>query len=364
MHASDVLADADVIVSRDQDSGLRVTMRAEDRGNQTIKIGARIDNERYTQGGVDLVQENVFSSGIRIAVRGVISERIGLLSASLELPRIAGTLWTTSLRGYTSFRKVWGYTNAPDRPVNEPLPQRVSEFSEDRYGARLSAGRHLERNGVLLIEFRYEEQRYRDLKSSVSPIYQPLATLRAVARWDDRDHIDYATRGRTIDLSVESSILSLSNSLSFTKFAATANTVIDANGITLIPSVHVGVADRTLPLAELFSLGGQDQLFGWREDQQRGRQVVLANVDARIKLPMRIFFDTYVSLRYDLGAIWENPENVRIGDMNHGIGLTVGLDTPVGPARFSVGQSFYFLDNPAAVAWGPLLAYFAIGARL
>ncbi|MBC8124277.1 MAG: patatin-like phospholipase family protein, partial [Candidatus Kapabacteria bacterium] len=113
MHASDVLADADVIVSRDLDSGLRVTMRAEDRGNQTIKIGARIDNERYTQGGVDLVQENVFSSGIRIAVRGVISERIGLLSASLELPRIAGTLWTTSLRGYTSFRKVWGYTNAP-----------------------------------------------------------------------------------------------------------------------------------------------------------------------------------------------------------------------------------------------------------
>lgn len=364
MQASDVLADADMTVSRDLDSGLRVAMRAEDRGNQTIKIGARIDNERYTQGGVDLVQENIFSTGIRVALRGVVSPRIGLLSASLEWPRITGTLWTASLRGYTSFRNVWGYSNTPDRPANEPLPQRISEFSEDRLGFRLSAGRHLERNGVLLAEFRYEEQRYRNLNSTAVPIYQPLATLRAVARWDDRDHIDYATIGRTIDLSVESSILSLSNSLSFTKFTATANTVIDANGVILIPSAHVGLADRTLPLAELFSLGGQDQLFGWREDQKRGRQVVRANVEARIKFPMRIFFDTYVSLRYDLGAIWENPENIRIGDMNHGIGLTVGVDTPVGPARFSLGRSFYFLDNPAAVAWGPLLAYFAIGARL
>lgn len=364
MHASDVLADADVVVSRAADTGINVSMHADDRGNQTIRVGARIDNERYTQGGLDLIHENFMSTGIRISVGGFLSQRIGLLSASLEMPRINGTLWTASLRGYTSFRYVWIYQNDPAALPNEPNPQRVGEFSEERYGFRLSAGRQLERNGVLLAEFRYEQQRYVDLNSSPKPVYQPLATLRAVARWDDRDNLTFATKGRTIDLSLESSILSLSNSLSFTKFSANAAAVLDVGGVILTPSAMVGAADLTLPGPELFSLGGQDLFFGWREDQERGRQVVVGSVDARIKLPLRIFFDTFVSLRYDIGAIWENPEFIRIGDMNHGIGLTIGVDTPIGPAKFSVGRSFYFLDDPAAVAWGPLLAYFAIGARL
>ena len=81
-------------------------------------------------------------------------------------------------------------------------------------------------------------------------------------------------------------------------------------------------------------------------------------------MPFRVFFDTYVALRYDLGAVWERPEKIRIADMNHGIGLRIGLDTPVGPAQFSVGRSFYFISNPDAVAWGPVLFYFSIGARL
>ncbi len=364
LHASDVLQNADVMVSRNADSGVQITMHAEDRGNQTIRIGARIDNERYTQGSVDVIHENLFSTGVRVALRGILSQRIGQFAASLELPRIGGTLWTASLRGYTSFRDVWVYQDEPDRPINEPLPQRVGEYSEDRYGFRISAGRQLERNGVLLGEFRYEQQRYRDVSSDTDPSYQPLTTLRAVARWDDRDQIDFASRGRTIDLTAESSILSLSNSVSFTKFTAAASSVVDLGSVVLTPSASIGAADRTLPSAELFSLGGQDMFFGWREDQQRGRQIVVGNVDARMRLPIRIFFDTYVSLRYDIGAIWENPENIRIADMNHGIGLTVGIDTPVGPARFSMGRSFFFLDDPAAVGWGPLLLYFAIGARL
>lgn len=364
MHASDVLQNADVMVSRNADSGVRITMHAEDRGNQTIRIGARIDNERYTQGSVDIIHENLFSTGIRVAVRGILSQRIGQIAASLELPRIGGTLWTASIRGYSSFRDVWIYQDEAGRPATEPMPQRIDEYSEDRYGLRLSAGRQLERNGVLLGEFRYEQQRYRDLTADADPSYQPLATLRAVVRWDDRDQTDFASRGRTIDLTAESSILSLSNSLSFTKFTAAASAVVDLGSVVLTPSASIGAADRTLPSPELFSLGGQDMFFGWREDQQRGRQIVVGNVDARIKLPLRIFFDSYVSLRYDIGAIWENPENIRIGDMNHGLGLTVGIDTPVGPARFSIGRSFFFLDDPAAIGWGPVLLYFAIGARL
>jgi NTE family protein len=363
LYASEIIADASILVVRDT-VGTRIEIAGRDGGNQLLRIGARVDNERYTQGNIDLIHENLFSTGIRVVVRGALSERIGIAAASLELPRIRGTLWTASIRGYSSFRNVWIYRNALGRPINSPDPLRVGEFAEERTGVRASAGRQLERNGVILGEFRYEQQRYRDLNSSVAPVFQPLATLRGVARWDDRDALVFPTGGRQIDLTFESSILSMSNSLSFTKFTASASTSLRLGDVVITPSGLLGAADLTLPSPELFSLGGEDLFFGWREDQARGRQIAVGNIEARWKMPFRVFFDTYISVRYDIGAVWERPEKIRIADMNHGLGFRIGLDTPVGPAQFSVGRSFFFLTNPDAVAWGPVLFYFSIGAQL
>ncbi|RPI67281.1 MAG: hypothetical protein EHM43_08965, partial [Ignavibacteriae bacterium] len=365
LRGSDLFDDVDIAIVPSSDSGIDLIVGAQDRGNQIVRLGARIDNERYTQGSVDLIHQNLFASGVRIGIHGVLSPRIGEISGVLELPRIAGSLWTATLRGYTSFRNVWIYTNAIDAPANRPERDRTAEYSEDRYGARLSAGRQLERNGVILGEFRWEQQRYRDLASATPPDYQPLASLRGIVRWDDRDRIDFATDGRVIDIFFESSVLSLSDGISFTKASALAKTVLGLGGTTtLTPSFLIGAADRTLPGPELFSLGGQDLFFGMREDEERGRQIVVGNLDASVQLPFDVFFDTYLSVRYDIGAIWEVPEKIRIADLQHAYGVTVGIDTPIGPARFSVGQRFYFLDDPASIAWGPLLAYFAIGVRL
>lgn len=360
LHAADALAESDITLSQLSSGGNAVDVTAIGNGNQAIRLGARVDNERYTQGSVEFVYDNVFLPSLRFASSGVLSERIGSLQVGFEVPRLAGSLWTTSLRGYTGFRNVWTYSNRPGRPGT----QRLSEFSEDRYGARFSAGRQLERNGLVLAELRYENQRYRNLKDTIKPIYQPLATIRGVARWDDRDNIAFPSKGRTIDISAESSVLSLSNGLSFTKLMASISSVIDASWFTVIPSVLIGAADKTLPPAELFSIGGQDMFFGMREDQQRGRQIAVGNLELRTKLPFSIFFDTYLSVRYDIGAVWEVPEYIRIADMNHGLGITLGVDTPIGPAKVSAGRSFAFQERPSKVLLGTTLAYFSIGVRL
>ena len=363
LRASQLVTDVDLRVLPATDSGLAVMIGATDLGNQMVRVGARVDNERYFQGALEFLQMNFLWTGFRFDVRGMLSPRIGSVNVTFEIPRIGGTLWTTSLRGYASFRNVWIYANEPDRDVTDPFRNRVNEFSEDRLGVRLSAGRQLERNGVILGEFRYEQQRYRDISES-PPGYQPLATAVAVIRWDDRDRVDFATTGRVIDLSFETSILNLSNGISFTKASASASYIFGIGDVSLTPSFRIGAADRTLPGAELFSLGGQDMFFGMREDEERGRQIVVGNIDAMVKLPFAILFDTYLSARYDIGAIWEVPEEIRIADLQHGIGVTLGFDTPVGPARLSLGRRFYFLEDPTAVAWGPILGYFAIGVRL
>lgn len=364
LNASDLLNEVDVRSEPHDVAGTRVTIAARGQGNQSVGLGLRVDNERYTQGSLQLTQESFLTPGLRLMARGSLSERIGSLAVGMEIPRIAGTLWTATLKAYTSFRNVWIYGNREGRPAHAPIPLRVDEFSEDRYGARLSAGRQLERNGVVLAELRYENLRYRNLDATERTPFQTIGTVRAVARWDDRDRTAYATRGRTIDLFAETSVLRLSNEVSFTKLSAAASSIFKLGWLTLTPSAMIGAADRTLPPAELFSLGGQDMLFGMREDQIRGRQIVVGNVDVRVKLPVRILFDTYFSVRYDVGAVWENPEFIRIDQLRQGVGATLGIDSPIGPFNISVGRCFYQLPSTSRMVVEPVLLYFSLGARL
>ncbi len=360
LHAAEALAESDITISQLPSGGNTVDVAAIGNGNQAIRLGALVDNERYTQGSIEVAHNNLILPGLTFSARGIVSERIGSLNAGFDIPRIAGSLWTASVRGYTSFRNVWAYTNRPGRPGT----QRIEEYSEDRNGLRFSAGRQLERNGIVSAELRYENQRYRSLKDTVKAAFKPLATIRAVARWDDRDNISFPTSGRTIDLSAESSVLSLSRGLSFTKLTASAQSVFDLGWCTVVPSVLIGAADKTLPSAELFSIGGQDMFFGMREDQQRGRQIAVGNIEVRTQLPFDIFFDTYLSVRYDIGAVWEVPEYIRISDMNHGLGLTLSVDTPIGPAKLSAGRAFALQERPYKLLLGSPLAYFSIGVRL
>jgi NTE family protein len=125
----------------------------------------------------------------------------------------------------------------------------------------------------------------------------------------------------------------------------------------------LGVADETLPLSEYFSLGGQQNFFGYREDDARGRQLFVASLEYQYKLPFSLFFDTYFKTRYDFGAVWERAEEMRLVDFKHGVGITIGLDTPIGPAEFSLGRAFHinklFSDHP--MSFGPFVVYFSIG---
>ena len=101
-----------------------------------------------------------------------------------------------------------------------------------------------------------------------------------------------------------------------------------------------------------------------REDESRGRQLVLGSLEYRYKFPFDILFDTYFSFRYDLGTTWEIPEAIKFASLRHGAGFSVGLDTPIGPASFSAGEAFYFTKDSFRVVWGYLHLYFSIGVRI
>lgn len=364
LRASEQYADVDVRVESAATGGVRLVVGGIDRGSTVVRLGARIDNERNTQGGLTLSSRDPFGLGIVANTRLAGGQRNVSFEAGLDVPRIAGSEWTASLKGYTSFRNIYVYGPAPTSTVIRPERLRIDEFSEDRNGIRLGAGRQIERAGIVLGEFRYEHQRWRNVRTDDNPPFQSLATVRGLIRWDDRDRPHLTRNGRMIDVSVETSVLPLSDGVSFTRLILTYKGNVALGPFVIAPSLLVGSADRTLPLAELFSIGGQDLFFGMREDEERGRQILVGQVEARMRSPVDVFFETWLSLRYDLGHVWVQPDNIRIADMQHGVGATIAVDTPVGPVAVSVGRRFYFLDNPPRVALGPYMAYFGVGLRL
>ncbi len=131
----------------------------------------------------------------------------------------------------------------------------------------------------------------------------------------------------------------------------------------IAPRIQVGFGDKTLPLSEQFSLGGQYSFFGAYENQYRGRQIFLASLMYQYKLPFKIFFDTYAWFRYDVGSTWEEQEKIKFKDLRHGIGGSISFDTPVGPADFSIGRSFLISQGlqSGSFVWGDVLFYFSIG---
>jgi outer membrane protein assembly factor BamA len=132
---------------------------------------------------------------------------------------------------------------------------------------------------------------------------------------------------------------------------------------TISPRISLGFGDKTLPLSQQYSLGGQYSFFGMRDEEFRGRQLFLASLEYRYDLPVDLFFDTYLSLRYDLGSIWVEQEAIRFKDLRHGVGASISLDTPIGPADFAVGRSFLFKKNLPGnpLSWGEVFFYFSIG---
>ena len=107
-------------------------------------------------------------------------------------------------------------------------------------------------------------------------------------------------------------------------------------------------------------------MFGTREDDRRGRQMLSISLEYVYQLPIQFVFDPYVRVRYDLASIAEIPEQIKLNSFRHGIGVELAFDTPLGETALGAGKSFAIArdlpKNP--IQEGPLLLYFTLGYDL
>jgi NTE family protein len=342
-----------------------VTISVKERSTELVRIGLRLDSERNFQPSVDIRDENFLGIGSQIGLRAFGGQRNQSFVADFKVIRIFDSFLTFDLRGYSLSRDVNVYQDGPSNDASRFTRERVGEYREVREGASLAVGTQLERLGSATIEGRLENHSLFNLFATpVANQNYSISSVRFATNLDTQDRFPFPTDGINFRLLYESALYKLGDAIGFTKLFFSYDQYKSlAKGHTLHSKILLGSGDKTLPLSEQFSIGGQGNFFGYPEDNQRGAQIIVGSLEYQYRLPIAFFFDAYAKIRYDLGSIWAQPEQVRFEDLKHGIGLTFGLDTPIGPAEFSVGKAFYvrkdILERPLSL--GPTTLYFSLG---
>ncbi len=345
-----------------------LTIRLKERPSQLVRLGLRADNERFLQGSLDIRDENFQGTGSDLGLTLSGGQRNGDVVLEYKARRLFDTYLTFSLSGFYHSLDSYAYGDAPGVSENHWARTRIGEYQDIRYGASLSFGGQLERLGNAAIELVIENVQLKNIENlaALEERYQ-FGIIRLGTQIDTKDRYPFPSKGIGLNLSYEFALEPLGSDIGYNDLKLTYETYTTwGRRHTFHPKFTMGFADRTMPLSQQFRLGGLDSFFGSREDDRRGRQLLLVNMEYRYLLPFRIIFESYLRARYDLGTISAVPEEIKFSTFRHAIGVELALETPVGPAVFGVGESFYFSKNlpQNPVQEGPFLFYFSIGYQL
>ena len=336
-----------------------------ERVSRLLSLGFLVNNVYNFQLGIDIRDVNFLESGNELGLFLFGGTRNGAYILDYTAYRILNTYYTYKLSAYFKFNDIQVYTNTTPASGNTYTSSYQGDYKQIFYGASLSLGTQLEKFGKLIFTGKYQVDEVRNVVGNVvDPYTTNLVSLKIGAVVDNQNKYPYPDDGLYFNGFYETAqgvkggddgYILLNADLKY-YFSLGKRSV-------LAPRVHVGFGDKTLPLGEQFSLGGQYSFFGAYQDQYRGRQIFLASLMYQYKLPFKIFFDTYTWFRYDIGSTWEQQEKIKFKDLQHGIGGSISFDTPIGPADFSVGRSFIVSQGlqSGSFVWGDILFYFSIG---
>jgi len=336
-----------------------------ERISRLVNLGFLINNVYNFQLGIDIRDVNFLETGNELGLFLFGGTRNGAYILDYTAYRILSTYYTYKLSAYYKFNNIQVYTNSASSTGNTYTSTYQGEYKQIFYGASLSLGTQLEKFGKLIFTGKYQVDQVRNVEGNViNPYKTNLIGLKIGAVVDNQNKYPYPGDGLYFNGFYETAQGTSGNNDGYILLNADLKYYFSIGSQNVLsPRIQVGFGDKTLPLSEQFSLGGQYSFFGAYQDQYRGRQIFLASLMYQYKLPFKIFFDTYTWFRYDVGSTWEEQETIKFKDLKHGLGGSISFDTPVGPADFSVGRSFTISQGlqSGSFVWGDVLFYFSIG---
>ena len=345
-----------------------LTIRIKERPSQLVRLGLRADDERHLQGSLDVRDENFRGTGMQLGVTLTGGQRNGNIQLEFSTQRLFDTYLTLGISAFHQSYDSYVYVDLPLSHPNRWERESIGEYRDIRYGFNLSFGSLLERLGNATAELIVQNVRLVNLDNApqVEERYR-LAMVRLASLVDTKDAYPFPTSGVGFRMSYEFALESLGSDVGFNALQVMYEIYSGLGGhFTFHPKFSIGIADKTMPLAQQYRMGGRESFYGLREDDRRGRQMILANLELRYQLPLRWAFDSYLRARYDFGTISSVPEEIKFSSLLHGVGLELAMSTPIGPAVLGMGKAFYVSPNlpDQPLQQGPFMAYFMIGYQL
>ncbi|MFO7446357.1 MAG: patatin-like phospholipase family protein, partial [Ignavibacteriaceae bacterium] len=363
---TNLFEDIILTVSKDSNGKNIVVLKVMEKVSSLVRVGFRSDNEDKLQVSLDFRDENLFGSATELGLLLSLGPRKRAYILEHKSNRIFNTYLTYKINAYYRFDDAFEYATDPITSERKFSRSSVGEYRQIYYGASVAAGWQVQRFGNLIFQgkYGYDEVKVKTGSPGFDPYKIKIVSLKVSSTIDTQDKYPYPENGIYFYGSYETAQKILGGDIGFSNIGFEYKNYFTLNGgHTLSPRIVMGFGDKTLPLSQHYSLGGQSSFFGMREDEFRGRQLFLTSLEYRYQLPISIFFTTFFKFRYDLGSAWAEQEEIRFKDLRHGAGASLSFDTPIGPADFSVGKSFLFTKNLPGnpISWGETQYYFSIG---
>jgi NTE family protein len=345
-----------------------VKIKLEEKPSELIRFGLRLDNEKNSQFSIDLRNENLTGGGYDLGLMLQGGYRSFQTILDFKTNKVFQTSLTYKIKLKYQFENLFIYQNESTDNLNTWRREKIGDFKESKYGGSIMFGSLIKKLGYLYGEYGFEKQNISANSGFGFPLEdQKISYIKGGLIIDSQDDYPFPENGSILNIYYETSLKSLGGDVPFIKYFIDYGIFLTyRNNYTLHPRITYGYGDNTLPYTEQFRLGGQNSFFGLRENEYRGRQILIGSLEYRWLLPIKIFFDTYFSIRGDMGSVWEKATDLKIKDLQYGVGSSISLATPVGPAVFSIGNCFKFIrdlpNNP--ISFGPIFFYFTIGYDL
>lgn len=354
----------DIFPQKNENDNLDIIVFVAEAGNQILQLGVRSDNERNLQASIDFIHNNLFNTGLQLNFSLFGGNRNQTFNTTVLNPKLLNADFTTKFLIYFENRKYFVYENIVDFSSMKLISNNINETQWNRFGAILSFGNQIGKNGKLSIDLRLE--RYRDFTiGNKPPNFLNLSTFKINFQYDSGDDPHYPTEGTLINTYLESNLIP--NSKQFTPFSkiyiSLSNFNSLSNRITISYGGMIGAGDQTMPITEMFWLGGENNFWGLRQDQYFGRQIAKFFVNYRYRIPVKTIFDMYFSLYYNTGRVWLNTTQIKMSSFLHGVGLSYSFNTPLGPLTFSIAKPMMF-DKNLGTIFGETNTYFSFGVKI
>jgi len=301
-----------------------------ERTNRLLRFGFRFDLIRKSQTFLQIVEENIFGLGGKGAITGLIGFRDQMIQTRLWSSRLMNSLFTYDVKLFSESRRYYYYENL----------RRTGEYKINNTGLSLEIGRQMGRLGTVSLNFTTQKSNISSLKGMNTPQDKyALSTITLQSEVDKRDKMPFPNTGEYHILQYIFAGDFIASDIAFVKLFSSTEIYYPLFSIcNFHPRISWGFADLTAPFIKRFRLGGLHSFMGLPDEALIGKQYICLNTEFRIQPPWPDYLEWYISLRYDLGGIWNKYTNLNVEDFIQGIGAVISLNTPVGPVQVGYGS--------------------------